>query len=135
FLPSCVTPSPPVGEEVGAGIPQKPSSVVHVITDPSATRTRSIAVSCPAETATYRVFPSGASAPSPPSETYEGPSPSAAEAEARAARTARAAIRSCTAIPPVRGHSYYVRRPEKVHPAELGCGERPASGGAQTSSR
>src|SRR5436190_20596110 len=121
FLPSCVRPSPPVGEDVGAGIPQKPSSVAHVTMDPSATRTRSIAVSCPPETATYRVVPSGASTPSPPSETYEGPAPSAAEAEAREARTARAAIRRCTAIPPVRGHSYYVRGGGKGPSDGFGC--------------
>src|SRR4051812_46292069 len=93
--------------------------------DPSETRTRWITVSLVPETATYRVFPSDASAPRPPRETYDGPAPGAAAAttrEARKTRTARAAIRRCTAIPPVRGHSYYVRRGRKGPSAGGGCG-------------
>src|SRR4051794_724022 len=87
-------------------MPQIPSRVSQATIDPLETRTRWITVSLVPETATYRVFPSGASAPSPPTETYEGPAPGAAAAttrEARKARTVRAAIRRCTAIPPVRG--------------------------------
>jgi hypothetical protein len=52
FLPSCVSPSPPVVATVGAGIPQPPSSIAQPMTDPPATRMLSIAVQFPAGTAT-----------------------------------------------------------------------------------